>query len=131
MGMGSTHHLEGVGEGKVMVLGVGWMLSLFVVDRLTLEHQVWCGFFRSWHSGPKRALTLALLGKILCKADSHMIFSPPIHIYASGRKDIEVFSDQSRMLTQIMPGLDLHQEKLMSASKTKYICYLSATISLE
>lgn len=63
MGMGRTHHLEGVGEGKVMVLGVGWMLSLFVVDRLALEHQVWCGFFRSWHSGPKRALTLAALGK--------------------------------------------------------------------
>lgn len=33
MGTGSTHHLEGVGEGKVMVLGVGLMLSLFVVDR--------------------------------------------------------------------------------------------------
>lgn len=26
--MDSTHHLEGVGEGKVMVLGVGLMLSL-------------------------------------------------------------------------------------------------------
>lgn len=33
MGMGSTHHLEGVGEGKAMVLGVGLMLSLFVFDR--------------------------------------------------------------------------------------------------
>lgn len=32
-GTGSTHHLEGVGEGKVMVLGVGLMLSLFVFDR--------------------------------------------------------------------------------------------------
>lgn len=33
MGRGSTHHLEGVGEGKAMVLGVGLMLSLFVFDR--------------------------------------------------------------------------------------------------
>ena len=33
VGTRSTHHLEGVGEGKTMVLGVGWMLSLFVVDR--------------------------------------------------------------------------------------------------
>lgn len=30
---GGTHHLEGVGEGKSMVLGVGLMLSLFVFDR--------------------------------------------------------------------------------------------------
>lgn len=32
-GTSSTHHLEGVGEGKSMVLGVGLMLSLFVFDR--------------------------------------------------------------------------------------------------
>lgn len=32
----STHHLEGVGEGGVMVLG-GELLSLFVVVRLSLE----------------------------------------------------------------------------------------------
>lgn len=86
MGMGSTHHLEGVGEGKVMVLGVGWMLSLFVVDRLTLEHQVWCGFFRSWHLGPKRALTLAALGILLCKPCSHMIFSRLRKVYCSLRQ---------------------------------------------
>jgi hypothetical protein len=33
MGVGKTHHLEGVDEGKSMVLGVGLMLSLFVFDR--------------------------------------------------------------------------------------------------
>jgi hypothetical protein len=33
MGAGITHHLEGVDEGKSMVLGVGLMLSLFVFDR--------------------------------------------------------------------------------------------------
>jgi hypothetical protein len=32
----STHHLEGVGEGGVMVLG-DELLSLFVVVRLSLE----------------------------------------------------------------------------------------------
>jgi len=32
-GAGKTHHLEGVDEGKSMVLGVGLMLSLFVFDR--------------------------------------------------------------------------------------------------
>lgn len=45
MGMGSTHHLEGVGEVKVMVLGVEWMLSLFVVDRLALVTNFGAVFF--------------------------------------------------------------------------------------
>ena len=60
-GTSSTHHLEGVGEGGVMVLG-DELLSLFVVGRRSLEPPGLVRFFRSWRSGPKRALTLAEYG---------------------------------------------------------------------
>jgi hypothetical protein len=52
MGMGSTHHLEGVGEGKVMVLGVGWMLSLFVVEPADARTPSLVRFFSLLAFGP-------------------------------------------------------------------------------